>query len=67
MGLNYGLNKIRFPHYVPVGARLRMHTTVVKVEDYENNGVKSTCDVVVEIEGIDKPACVAQFLTLMFE
>lgn len=67
MGVNYGLNKIRFPHHVPVGSRLRMHATTVKVEGYGENGAKTTWDVVIEIEGIEKPACVAQYITLMFE
>lgn len=67
MGVNYGLNKIRFPHHVPVGSRLRMHSTVAKVEDYGPNGAKTAWDIIIEIEGIQKPACVAQFLTLMFE
>jgi len=67
MGLNYGLNKIRFPHPVPVDSRLRMHASVAKVEDYQPEGAKVTWDTVIEIEGIEKPACVAQFITLMFE
>lgn len=67
MGVNYGLNKIRFPHHVPVGSRLRMHATAARIEDYGENGAKTTCDVVIEIEGVEKPACVAQYLTLMFE
>ena len=67
MGVNYGLNKIRFPHHVPVDSRLRMHATIAKVEDYGPNGAKAIWDIVIAIEGIEKPACVAQFLTLMFE
>ena len=67
MGLNYGLNKIRFPHPVPVDSRLRMHASIAKVEDYPPNGVRVTWDTIIEIEGIEKPACVAQFITLMFE
>ena len=67
MGVNYGLNKIRFPHHVPVDSRLRMHPRVTKVEDYHPNGAKTTWDIVIEIEGIEKPACIAQFITLMFE
>lgn len=67
MGVNYGLNKIRFPHPVPAGAKLRMHTIVAEVADYGKNGAKITWDCTMEIEGIDKPACVAQFISLAFE
>lgn len=67
MGLNYGLNKIRFPQAVPVDSRLRMHASIATIEDYQPNGAKVTWDTIIEIEGIEKPACVAQFITLMFE
>lgn len=67
MGVNYGLNKVRFPHHVPVGCNLRCVFTIDSVEDYPNNGAKATWAAKVEIEGIDKPACVAEFVTLMFE
>ena len=67
MGVNYGLNKVRFPHPVPVNAKLRMHTKVAAVEDYGPNGVKTIWDCTIEIEGVDKPACVAQFISLAFE
>jgi len=67
MGLNYGLNKVRFPHPVPVDARLRMHPTVAEVEDYGDNGAKVMFDIVIEIEGVEKPACAGQFIILLFE
>jgi acyl dehydratase len=67
MGVNYGLNKVRFPHHVPVGSKVRCSFTVADVEDYPNNGAKVTWKAVVEIEGVDKPACVAEMLSLMFE
>jgi len=67
MGVNYGLNKIRFPHHVAVNSRLRANITVAKIEDYGDNGIKTFWDSVIEIEGVEKPACVAQFITLAFE
>ena len=67
MGVNYGLNKVRFPHPVPCGSRVRGHVTLADVEDYGDNGVKSTWQATIEIEGVDKPACVAEFLSLAFE
>ncbi len=66
MGLNYGLNKVRFPHPVPVNSRLQMQASIKDIED-QHGGVKITFSCVVVIDGIDKPACVAEFLAIMFE
>ncbi|MEU4619930.1 MaoC family dehydratase [Actinoplanes sp. NPDC023801] len=60
MGLNYGLEKVRFPSPVKVGARIRLAAKVVSVDDVPGNGVQSTFDFVVEVDGQDKPACVAR-------
>lgn len=67
MGVNYGLNKVRFPQAVPVGSEVRLHAKVGKFEDYREKGIKVSWDCTVEIKGLDKPACVAEFITLMFE
>ena len=67
MGLNYGLNKVRFPNAVPVNSQLRMHTTVVAIADLPNKGVKVTFACTIEIKGQEKPACVAEFLAAFFE
>lgn len=67
MGVNYGVNKVRFPHPVPCGSRLRAHVNLASAEDYGDNGLKTVFDATIEIEGIDKPACVAQFVSLSFE
>ncbi len=67
MGVNYGLNKVRFPHPVIVDSRLRLHSSIQKIEEYGDNGLKITWDCTVEIEGVEKPACVAEFVSLMFE
>ena len=60
MGLNYGLNKLRFPNPVPVGSKLRMGAQVAGVEDVGGGGVQATIDLTFELEGEAKPACVAQ-------
>jgi acyl dehydratase len=60
MGVNYGLEKVRFPSPVKVGARIRLTASVVSVEDVAGNGVQSTFDFTVEVEGSAKPACVAR-------
>jgi acyl dehydratase len=67
MGLNYGLNKVRFPNPVPVGSELRMLSKVKEVEEIQNNGVKVTFSCTIEIKGQEKPACVAEFLAALFE
>ena len=66
MALNYGLNKVRFPHPVPVNSRLQMQSSIKDIED-QKQGVKITFSCTVVIEGFDKPACVAEFLGMMFE
>ena len=67
MGVNYGLNKVRFPSPVPVDSRIRLRGSVGKVEAYGQSGLKITWHCTVEIDGSDKPACVAEFISLMFE
>lgn len=62
MGINYGLNKVRFPSPVRVGSRVRSHTELADVTEI-SGGVQLTINVTVEIEGADKPACVAESLT----
>jgi acyl dehydratase len=63
MGINYGLNKVRFPAMVPVGSRVRSTAELVDVVD-KPQGKQATVRVTVEIEGGDKPACVAETLVL---
>ncbi|MEV6203277.1 MaoC family dehydratase [Streptomyces sp. NPDC051771] len=59
MAVNYGLNKVRFPSPVRVGSKIRAHGRIASVEDVRG-GVEVTVDLTVEIDGADKPACVAQ-------
>tara|TARA_B100000795_G_scaffold227385_1_gene183708 strand:+ start:451 stop:909 length:459 start_codon:yes stop_codon:yes gene_type:complete len=67
MGLNYGLNKVRFPNAVPVNSQLRMLSKVLDLEPLANNGVKVTFSCTVQIKGQEKPACVAEFLAAFYE
>lgn len=66
MGLNYGVNKVRFPNPVPVNSELRLVSSVKEIEDIPN-GLKITFNCTMEIKGQEKPACVAEFLAVMFE
>ena len=65
MGLNYGLNKVRFPAPVPVGSRLRAHLTLLAVDDIEG-GVQASWEVVIERQGSEKPVCVAEMLVRQY-
>ncbi len=60
MGINYGLNKVRFPAPVPVDSRLRASSDVVSVEDLGNGTHQVVLSTTIEIEGAPKPACVAE-------
>src|SRR5438132_2620231 len=62
MGLNYGINKLRFPSPVPVGSKLRVGATLASVEDVGGGGVQATLALAFEIERNDMPACVAEGL-----
>ena len=60
MSINYGIEKVRFPSPVLVGSKIRLLAYVVSVEDVKGNGVQTVMNFTVEIDGSDKPACVAQ-------
>lgn len=63
MGVNYGLNRVRFPAPVRVGALLRASFAVANVDEVADGAAQVTWDVTVEVEGTSKPACIAQFVT----
>jgi acyl dehydratase len=60
LAVNYGLNKVRFPAPVPVGSRVRAKSSLVDVEDLGDGAVQATVSTTVEVEGSNKPACVAE-------
>ncbi|MBM7063003.1 MaoC family dehydratase [Pseudomonas sp. UL073] len=66
MGVNYGLNKVRFVQPVPVDSRLRAHFKVQTWEALPGNGAQITYEMTVEIEGVAKPACVAEAILRVF-
>jgi acyl dehydratase len=63
MGVNYGFNKVRFLKPVPVDCRLRGHFKLVGWEPIDNGGAQLTIEVSMEMEGSDKPVCVAESIT----
>ena len=62
MGVNYGLNKVRFPSPVPVGAKVRLTASLKNVEEV-TGGLQLTLSAVIEREGGDKPVCIAEWVT----
>jgi acyl dehydratase len=64
MGINYGLNKVRFARPVPVGSRIRAGAEIIDVKGTPS-GTLASLRVVIEVEGLDKPACIAETLSLL--
>jgi acyl dehydratase len=62
MGVNYGLNRVRFTAPVRSGSRVRARFTLAKYEPIDGNGVQVTWNTAVEIEGADKPALIAEWI-----
>ena len=63
MGVNYGLNKVRFTAPVPAGAKIRGRFVLAKYEKIDGNGVQTTWSVTMEREGGEKPVCVAEAIS----
>jgi acyl dehydratase len=63
MGVNYGLNKVRFTSPVPVGSRLRARMKLTACEPIEGDGYQMTWQVTIEREGSERPVCVAESLS----
>ena len=61
MGINYGLNRVRFVSPVPAGARIRGRFTLFALEEIQG-GVQATWNVTIERDGGERPCCVAQWL-----
>jgi acyl dehydratase len=66
MGVNYGLNKVRFISPVPVNSRLRAHLKLLEVLPVDNGGVQQAWEVTIEREAAAKPACVAEALVRQY-
>ena len=63
MAVNYGLNKVRFPKPVRVGDRVRARVVIIDATDLTEGGIQIVSRITVEIEGEDKPACVADMVS----
>jgi acyl dehydratase len=65
-GVNYGSNKVRFTNPVPAGSRIRLRQRISGVEEVAGNGVRVTSEMVVEIEGQERPALVAETMGIRY-
>jgi acyl dehydratase len=63
MGVNYGLNRVRFTAPVPVGSRLRARLQLLQCDPIPGNGFQMTWNVTIEREGSEKPVAIAESLT----
>jgi acyl dehydratase len=64
-GINYGSNKVRFTNTVPVGSRIRMRMQMLSCEA-RSGGLQTVNQFTIEIEGQERPACVAEVVSLVF-
>ena len=65
MGINYGLNRVRFPSPVRVGSRVKASVKNLSIEDVQG-GIQVVNEVTISIEGQDKPACVAETVSRLY-
>lgn len=66
MGVNYGLDKLRFPAPVPAGSRVRLQAELKDVRDMPGGAVRATFGLTFEVDGGSKPACVADVLFVYY-
>ena len=66
LAVNYGMNKLRFPSPVPVGAKVRSTAVLTEVTEVAGGGLQLVVSSTVEIEGGSKPACVAEMVSRLY-
>ena len=66
MGINYGLNKVRFTSPVPVGSKVRASVDVADVSEAKDGSLQVALNVAIEIEGAQRPAVIAEWLTRQY-
>jgi acyl dehydratase len=66
MGVNYGLNRVRFMGPVPVNSRLRASIKLLQAEPIDNDGMQFTWEVTTEREGVAKPVCIAESISRLY-
>ncbi len=66
MGVNYGLNKVRFPSPVPVGSQVRSTAVLTEVTEVAGGGLQLVVSSTIEVQGGSKPACVAEMVSRLY-
>lgn len=66
MGVNYGLNRVRFMGPVPVNSRLRASIKLLQAEPIDNGGMQFTWEITTEREGVAKPVCIAESISRLY-
>jgi len=66
MGINYGLDRVRFPTPVPAGSRIRARSTLISCDRVGDDAVQLVNRVTIEVEGSEKPACVADTVSRLY-
>ena len=64
-GINFGCNKVRFTNMVPVGSKVRLRQKCLKIEE-RAGGKQMTMEATIEIEGKDRPACLAEAISIVY-
>jgi acyl dehydratase len=64
--LNYGANRIRYLAPVPSGSRLRGRISIKAADDTSGNGLRVTYNITIEIEGGERPACIAEMIAVHY-
>jgi acyl dehydratase len=67
MGINYGLNKVRFPSPLPAGSKVRATFELLSVEEIDDNGVQVVSRVTIERDSGGKPVCVAETVSRSYQ
>jgi len=65
-GINYGCNKVRFTNPVPAGSRVRARARLIAADPVKGGGIRLTNEMTIEIEGQEKPACVAETMSIVY-
>ena len=65
-GINYGCNKVRFTNPVQAGSRVRARAKLIAADEMKGGGVRLTNEMTLEIEGQEKPACVAETMSIVY-
>ena len=65
MGINYGTEKVRFLHPVPSNSKIRLSAVLKSASPTSSGGIKMIVEATIEIQGIEKPACYAEVISVL--